>query len=78
MGTLAGIGFTMSIFTTTLAFKNQEFKEEATVAIMLAMCLSFIISSIYFFVLDIRKIKLTRTQQILNSSASNEWIISQN
>jgi NhaA family Na+:H+ antiporter len=28
MGTLAGIGFTMSIFTTTLAFNNLQIKEE--------------------------------------------------
>ena len=78
MGTLAGIGFTMSIFTTTLAFDHSILKEQATVAILLAMCLSFAISSIYFFIIDIKQIKIARTQQMLKTNQTNNWVIHQN
>ncbi|MEO6851978.1 MAG: Na+/H+ antiporter NhaA [Mucilaginibacter sp.] len=48
MGTLAGIGFTMSIFTTMLAFKQPAFQDIAKVSILLAVLLSLIFSLIYF------------------------------
>jgi NhaA family Na+:H+ antiporter len=49
MGTLAGIGFTMSIFTTMLAFKQQAFQDIAKVSILLSVLLSLVFSMIYFF-----------------------------
>ncbi|HMG68599.1 MAG TPA: Na+/H+ antiporter NhaA, partial [Chitinophagaceae bacterium] len=48
MGTLAGIGFTMSIFTTTLAFKGELYRDTAKIAILVSMMLSLVISWIYF------------------------------
>jgi NhaA family Na+:H+ antiporter len=48
MGTLAGIGFTMSIFTTTLAFNGEVYRDIAKIAILLSMILSVIVSWLYF------------------------------
>lgn len=53
MGTLAGIGFTMSIFTTMLAFKQQNFQDIAKVAILLSVLLSLIFSLIYFSIVSL-------------------------
>ena len=48
MGTLAGIGFTMSIFTTMLAFKEEAFRDIAKVSILSSVLLSLVFSMIYF------------------------------
>lgn len=48
MGTLAGIGFTMSIFTTSLAFGAESLQNLAKIAILIAMVGSLVISWIYF------------------------------
>lgn len=48
MGTLAGIGFTMSIFTTMLAFEQVAFQDIAKVAIIVSVLLSLILSMAYF------------------------------
>jgi NhaA family Na+:H+ antiporter len=48
MGTLAGIGFTMSIFTTTLAFKDEATRDIAKIAILVSVGASLVISWIYF------------------------------
>ena len=48
MGTLAGIGFTMSIFTTMLAFGGEENRDIAKIAILVSVTLSAIGSIIYF------------------------------
>ncbi|MBS1604620.1 MAG: Na+/H+ antiporter NhaA [Bacteroidetes bacterium] len=48
MGTLAGIGFTMSIFTTMLAFSEEAYRDIARIAILLAVVVSVIVSLIYF------------------------------
>lgn len=52
MGTLAGIGFTMSIFTTTLAFNGELYRDIAKIAILISMVLSLTISWIYFLMID--------------------------
>jgi NhaA family Na+:H+ antiporter len=52
MGTLAGIGFTMSIFTTTLAFQNNGYRDIAKIAILASMIASLVISWIYFGILS--------------------------
>ncbi|HVS98548.1 MAG TPA: Na+/H+ antiporter NhaA, partial [Puia sp.] len=48
MGTLAGIGFTMSIFTTMLAFKEESFRDIAKISVLLAVVVSTVISIVYF------------------------------
>jgi NhaA family Na+:H+ antiporter len=48
MGTLAGIGFTMSIFTTSLAFGGEVYRDIAKIAILLSMILSLVVSWLYF------------------------------
>lgn len=48
MGTLAGIGFTMSIFTTMLAFKQENFRDIARISVLLAVVVSTAISIVYF------------------------------
>lgn len=53
MGTLAGIGFTMSIFTTMLAFKEEAFRDIAKVSILTSVLLSLIFSMIYFAVISL-------------------------
>jgi NhaA family Na+:H+ antiporter len=51
MGSLAGIGFTMSIFTTTLAFSGEIHRDAAKISILVSMVLSLMISWIYFLVI---------------------------
>jgi NhaA family Na+:H+ antiporter len=48
MGTLAGIGFTMSIFTTALAFKDDTSKDIAKLAILVSVITSVLVSWINF------------------------------
>lgn len=48
MGTLAGIGFTMSIFTTMLAFGDEASRDIARIAILASVSISAIFSLIYF------------------------------
>jgi len=48
MGSLAGIGFTMSIFTTTLAFNGIADRDIAKISILMSLVLSLVISWIYF------------------------------
>jgi Na+:H+ antiporter, NhaA family len=48
MGTLAGIGFTMSIFATMLAFTETSIRDIAETAILISALASVIISFLYF------------------------------
>jgi len=52
VGTLAGIGFTMSIFTTTLAFAGEIDRDIAKISILISMALSLTISWIYFLTIS--------------------------
>jgi len=52
MGSLAGIGFTMSIFTATLAFESDGYRDIAKIAILASLALSMVISSVYFLVVE--------------------------
>ena len=52
-GVLAGIGFTMSLFITNLAFTDNELIETAKVGILLASLISAIVG---YFILNSRKI----------------------
>ena len=48
MGTLAGIGFTMSIFTTMLAFNDSGARDVAKISILSAVVASVLVSYFYF------------------------------
>jgi NhaA family Na+:H+ antiporter len=66
MGSLAGIGFTMSIFTTSLAFDGDTFKDIAKIAILLSLVLSMTMSWMYFLIIEKKTVqpeykKLRRT-----------------
>jgi len=52
IGSLAGIGFTMSIFTTTLAFSDEVSKDISKISILSSLVLSTVISGIYFAILN--------------------------
>jgi len=52
MGTLAGIGFTMSIFTTMLAFGDDAVRDIAKIAILTSVALSVVASVVYFWAID--------------------------
>lgn len=54
MGTLAGIGFTMSIFTTNLAFTTEISKDISKISILISMLLSLAVSWVYFHIIEIK------------------------
>ena len=54
MGTLAGIGFTMSIFTTNLAFNSELSKDISKISILISMLLSLTVSWIYFHLINVK------------------------
>jgi Na+:H+ antiporter, NhaA family len=58
MGTLAGIGFTMSIFTTMLAFTEASFRDIAKISILFSVIASVIISYFYFRAIGTSKVNL--------------------
>lgn len=49
-GMLAGIGFTMSMFVSNLAFDNPQSADVSKVAILLASCIAGIVGSLFLFV----------------------------
>jgi NhaA family Na+:H+ antiporter len=55
VGSLAGIGFTMSIFTTTLAFSAEVNRDIAKISILASLVLSIIVSTLYFMILESSK-----------------------
>ena len=57
VGSLAGIGFTMSIFTTTLAFQDELFRNIAKISILSSLVLSMALSFIYFKMIDKKVVK---------------------
>jgi NhaA family Na+:H+ antiporter len=57
MGTLAGIGFTMSIFTTMLAFSDIANRDIAKISILVAVGASVLVSYVYFRSIGVRIIK---------------------
>jgi NhaA family Na+:H+ antiporter len=68
MGTLAGIGFTMSIFTTTLAFKDEAHRDIAKISILLSLVLTLTISWAYFLLVSpkVSTSKSIRTEPVIN------------
>lgn len=71
MGTLAGIGFTMSIFTTALAFKNDNFQDIAKIAILFSMAFSVVVTWLSFRVTEFRSARIKRIRQSLSSISRN-------
>ena len=65
-GSLAGIGFTMSIFTTSLAFHDEQFKDIAKIAILVSLVLSTVLSWLYFLAIDKKQIKHLQEKRILS------------
>ncbi|HVU94929.1 MAG TPA: Na+/H+ antiporter NhaA [Puia sp.] len=56
MGTLAGIGFTMSIFTTMLAFGEGEFSNISKISILASVLCSLVVSLVYFRVIGGKRV----------------------
>ncbi len=59
MGTLAGIGFTMSIFTTNLAFAADAYKDAAKIAILISMVCSVVVSYLMFLFVEKKSVAAT-------------------
>lgn len=57
VGSLAGIGFTMSIFTTALAFHEELYRDVAKISILSSLILSMTLSWIYFSFIDKKVVK---------------------
>ena len=55
MGMLAGIGFTMSIFTTMLAFTEQGARDIAKISILASVLISLGLSYAYFRIISVSK-----------------------
>ncbi|MBS1666917.1 MAG: Na+/H+ antiporter NhaA [Bacteroidetes bacterium] len=55
MGTLAGIGFTMSIFTTMLAFSEHAIRDIAKISILTSVVASVVLSYLYFTIISKKK-----------------------
>jgi len=49
IGILAGIGFTMSIFVTTLAYSDPAFQADAKIAVLLASSLAMVVGFIWLY-----------------------------
>src|SRR5437773_1627323 len=66
MGTLAGIGFTMSIFTTTLAFHDEAHRDIAKISILLSLVTTLTISWAYFLFINPKaSIKHVRPESVM-------------
>nr|MDQ6903209.1 Na+/H+ antiporter NhaA [Bacteroidota bacterium] len=70
VGSLAGIGFTMSIFTTTLAFREEIFRNIAKISILSSLVLSMVLSFIYFKLIDKKVIKPVHKKPSITRSPS--------
>jgi Na+:H+ antiporter, NhaA family len=65
IGTLAGIGFTMSIFTTMLAFTDDASRDIAKVSILFSVALSFILSMIYFWIINMKPVVIKAKELVV-------------
>ncbi len=64
MGMLAGIGFTMAIFTTMLAYNDDVSRDISKIAILSAVTLSVVISLAYFHFSHIAVVKRFRKEPL--------------
>lgn len=65
MGTLAGIGFTMSIFTTALAFKDNVSQDIAKIAILFSMVSSVVMTWLSFKIMEFKSIRANHIRRSL-------------
>jgi NhaA family Na+:H+ antiporter len=72
MGILAGIGFTMSIFVTILAFDNAEIINHAKIAILVASLTAGVFGFIYLKL--VFKKEITIEEEILEEELITEQI----
>ncbi|MEP6747179.1 MAG: Na+/H+ antiporter NhaA [Bacteroidota bacterium] len=75
MGMLAGIGFTMSIFTTTLAFTDNSSRDMAKIAILIAMVGSVAISWVFFGLLSKKTAVIKNTNPLPDLQAVPDMAI---
>ncbi|MBA4167218.1 MAG: Na+/H+ antiporter NhaA [Chitinophagaceae bacterium] len=68
MGALAGIGFTMSIFTTMLAFSESGARNTAKISILASVLISLGLSYVYFRAISITK----NIQNVMIPTAAGE------
>jgi NhaA family Na+:H+ antiporter len=71
MGTLAGIGFTMSIFTTTLAYEEEAFRDIAKIAILFSMVISGMVSWLNFVISERIVAKVAKAIRPASPATSN-------
>lgn len=71
MGMLAGIGFTMSIFTTMLAFKDPIYQDIAKISILVSVVISVVLSMLYFVTLSSLKVKVKKYNISHNNTVKN-------
>lgn len=71
MGTLAGIGFTMSIFTTALAFEAEAARDIAKIAILISMVISVLVSWLNFIISERSIAKVAKALQPPTPGASD-------
>jgi NhaA family Na+:H+ antiporter len=71
MGSLAGIGFTVSIFTAMLAFSSSGPRDIAKIAILASIAASVVVSFVYFWIIGFRKIKI-KTPSLLGPQLTTE------
>jgi NhaA family Na+:H+ antiporter len=71
MGSLAGIGFTVSTFTAMLAFSSSGPRDIAKISILASIAASVALSFVYFWIIGWRKVKI-RTPSVLGNPLSAE------
>jgi NhaA family Na+:H+ antiporter len=71
MGSVAGIGFTVSMFTAMLAFSSSGPRDIAKIAILVSIAASVVVSFVYFWIIGFRKIKI-KTPSLLGSQLPAE------
>jgi Na+:H+ antiporter, NhaA family len=73
MGSLAGIGFTVSTFTAMLAFSSSGPRDIAKIAVLASIAASVAVSFVYFWIIGLRKVKI-RTPS-LNRSIESTFVL---
>jgi NhaA family Na+:H+ antiporter len=71
MGSLAGIGFTVSTFTAMLAFSSSGPRDIAKISILASIAASVVVSFVYFWIIGWRKVRV-RTPSLLGNPLSTE------
>lgn len=74
IGSLAGIGFTMSIFTTALAFHEEIYRNIAMISILFSLVLSIIFSWLYFNLIS-KKVKQPYHKKFDHSIAPGKMVL---